>query len=454
MLDLAHSDVGQLKLVCEWLDLREILKDISVIGEQFAHDKGLTWTFEMQKNLPRVWGDGTRLRQVMLNLVTNAVKFTSCGEVGMTATAKDGFLTVGIHDTGLGISEDEQDLIFDEFRQSDRTTARGFGGLGLGLAICKRLVEMHGGEIGVYSSGEEGEGSTFYFTLPTKERPVALAPGGIPLIDYLTKPIGTAELAETLTAQGLLDKDGKNGAEKKILIVDDEPGILNLHTRIVQAQSPDYQVLQARSGLEALKIIREERPDLVLLDLMMPEVDGYAVLDAMRSEELSRDTPVIVLTGQALTDEDMVRLNVTAASVLGKGMFSVEETLNHINSALSHKRRVGPDAQRIVLKAMAYIHANYPEPISRKDVAEYVGLSERHLNRCFMQEIGISPMTYLNRFRVRQAKQLLQSGEKGITEIALDVGFTSSAYFTRVFREEVGVSPRTYLKGRCSELNV
>jgi AraC-like DNA-binding protein len=99
---------------------------------------------------------------------------------------------------------------------------------------------------------------------------------------------------------------------------------------------------------------------------------------------------------------------------------------------------------------MAYIHAFYAEPISRSDVAAHVGLSERHLTRCFHQEVGLTPITYLNRYRVKRAKALLDAGEKGITEIAVEVGFSSSSYFTRVFRDEVGVSPRDYLRNRSA----
>jgi AraC-like DNA-binding protein len=134
-------------------------------------------------------------------------------------------------------------------------------------------------------------------------------------------------------------------------------------------------------------------------------------------------------------------------------MFSVEETLSHLANALAHKRKPGSESQRIALKAMAYIHTNYAEQISRSDVAAHVGLSERHLTRCFHQEVGMTPITYLNRYRVKQAKALLDRGEKGITEIAVEVGFTSSSYFTRVFREEVGVSPRAYLQSRCVDRN-
>jgi AraC-like DNA-binding protein len=145
----------------------------------------------------------------------------------------------------------------------------------------------------------------------------------------------------------------------------------------------------------------------------------------------------------------MARLNTGVASVLGKGMFRIEEVMVHLENALGNRRASGSEAQRTVLKAMAYIHMHYPEPVSRRDIADHVGLSERHLTRCFHQEVGITPITYLNRYRVRQAKTLLDTGNKGITEIALEVGFSSPSYFSRVFREQVGLSPRAYLSSRC-----
>jgi AraC-like DNA-binding protein len=195
-------------------------------------------------------------------------------------------------------------------------------------------------------------------------------------------------------------------------------------------------------------MIHQEQLALVLLDLMMPVMDGFTVLEEMRKNESTRNIPVVVITGQSLTQEDMARLNSGVASVLGKGVFKVEETLQHLADALAHKRKAGSEAQQIALKAMAFIHSFYAEPISRGDVAAHVGLSERHLTRCFHQEVGLTPITYLNRYRVKQARRLLDAGQKGITEIAGEVGFSSSSYFTRVFRDEMGISPREYLRNR------
>jgi signal transduction histidine kinase/AraC-like DNA-binding protein len=539
VLDLASSDAGELRLAKEVVDLSEALRLVAETGRQLAQRKGLQWEAHLPQCGPYVWGDRTRLRQVALNLINNAVKFTGQGEVRLELETAPDSVTVAVCDTGLGIPPEEQAFIFDEFRRSERSVARGYGGLGLGLAISRRLVEMHGGEIGLRSSGEEGVGSTFYFSLPTVQ-PLALEaqrstvpslteesvlvlthragsgerlqqhltergfdaqttfvdgapdwlsrlamspPGAIVIdvsstphqgwsvlkslkghpktqslpillcslspnggsvlaLDYLTKPIELTALTRALDQHWLglgVDRDLKT-----ILVVDDDPDTLEMHARIVQAQSPSHRVLKARNGLEALDILKQESIDLVLLDLMMPGLDGFGVLEAMRAQEPTRDIPVIVLTGQVLTERDMGRLNQGVATVLCKGVFTLKETLTHVNAALERNRELSEQAQRLVRQAMAYIHEHYAEAISRTELAEHVALSEDYLTACFRKELGVTPINYINRFRVNQAQELLLGTDKTVTEIALDVGFSDSGYFSRVFRREVGLSPTDY----------
>jgi len=550
VLDLARSEVGQLRLTSEPLDMAEVLAPITLIARQLAREKGLVWRAEIPDGLPKVYGDRTRLRQVALNLVSNAVKFTDRGEVALLVSVEGSRLIITVQDTGLGIPLDEQVAIFDEFRQSERTTARGYGGLGLGLAICKRLVEMHGGEISAQSSGVEGGGSKFVIALPrmrglgaqgaaipgeaallpraqpkvsllvhdaasgemltahlnhlglqavthiivdggsygsalfatppdlvildqevtalhgweilttlkrtpeTERTPVLFYAldetgdnGTFLVADYMTKPIQNSQLTELLMGQGWLGDAGDPPAGKKILVVDDDPDTLEVNTRIVQAQSPHYQVLQARNGLEALDLIRREHPDLVLLDLMMPELDGFGVLEAMREEEASRHIPIVVLTAQVLTEEDIARLNCGMVSVLGKGLFTVEEMLQRLENVLAHRHRLVSERRQLVLGAMAYIHSHYMYPISRSDIADHVSVSARHLTRSFKQELGITLISYLNRYRIKQAKTLLEQGDMGITEVAMSVGFSTGGYFARVFRQETGMSPSAYQRG-------
>jgi len=401
-------------------------------------------------------------------------------------------------------------------------------------------VEMHGGHIAVRSSGEEGSGSTFYFTLPimageaeTDKKPeitplnqsvLLLAersgngeqlgkylsrqgfdvetawidtntdrlsrwlespPGAVVLeqgtatrqgwdilqllkdnpatqdvpvlfysldseqnsgsvleLNYMTKPMNKSELLRALDRHVV--KDNAERREKTVLVVDDDPGTLDMHARIVAMWSEECRILKARNGKEALAIIQDSRPDLVLLDLMMPELDGFGVLEAMRSDERTRDIPVLVLTGQALTLEEMAKLNRGVTNVLGKGLFSMEETLYHVEAALARSKTLGNETQRIVRKAIAYLYEHYMESISLDDAARYVGMSKEYLARCFHQEMGVTLVTYLNRYRVKQAKAFLDEGERSLTEVALEIGFSSNTYFSRVFKQEVGMSPSEY----------
>jgi signal transduction histidine kinase/DNA-binding LacI/PurR family transcriptional regulator/AraC-like DNA-binding protein len=540
VLDMASSDAGQLRLTWDYVDLGQVLRAVAETGRQMAADKGLAWRTDLPDSGPWVWGDAMRLRQVALNLVSNAVKFTERGEVSVVLTTGPQTVTVAVRDTGLGIPPAEQQAIFDEFRRSERSVTRGYRGLGLGLAICQRLIALHDGTMEVESSGVEGMGSSFHFTLPTvalptaararPAPPAALAPsvlvlvppegsssghlrshleqrgfrvqverladarawlarlsvdpplsvvldvgvasdygwnafkaikdnaslrnipvvfyaaerdsGAVMTFDYLTKPVEMAELTRALDQRWLTAEAGQS--TRTFLIVDDDPDTLNMYERIVQAHAPDSRVLRAHNGRVALEVLEQTPVDLVLLDLMMPEMDGFALLEAMRARAAMRDIPVIVVTGQVLTETQMARLNQGVAAVLSKGLFGLDETLEMLDAALERQQKLSSEAQRLVRKAMAYIHENYQQPLSRQDLARHVGMSDDYLTFCFRQELGLTPIAYLNRYRVTRAKQLLKETSKSITEIALDVGFSDSGYFSRVFRKEAGMSPDAF----------
>jgi signal transduction histidine kinase/DNA-binding LacI/PurR family transcriptional regulator/CheY-like chemotaxis protein len=536
VIDLATNDAGQLRLNNELVDLGKTLRIAAESGRQLAADKGLEWEALMPETGPWVWGDGTRLRQIALNLINNAIKFTERGCVKLQIEDCGESVIVSVHDTGLGISTEEREMIFNEFHQSERSVSKGYGGLGLGLAICKRLVEMQGGEIGVHSSNDEGAGSTFYFRLPTISPPgnqeqtlefptptqnvlvltdhprtskrlcnhliergvhvqielmrnfeglnsqfESLRPDaiildvssnsalvwealkairsnqrtkGIPVffytknkiasqeIDYLTKPVEISELTQALDQQWLM-RDTQSTI-RTILVVDDEPNTLDLHARIVQSHSPANRILTAHNGHEALEVLQHEVVDLLLLDLQMPEIDGFAVLKRMREKESTRKIPVIVITGKVLTEADMVHLNQGVTAVLGKGLFNIDETVAHIQGALERKQRLGGEAQRLIRSAMAYLHEHFSEPITRSDLARHAGITEDYLTFCFRQEFGTTPIEYLQRYRINQAKRLLKDSQDTITKIAMDVGFSDSGYFSRIFRRETGMSPEVF----------
>jgi DNA-binding response OmpR family regulator len=509
------------------------------IGEEMAREKGLAWNMQFPARGPWVMGDRTRLRQVMLNLISNAVKFTSTGQVHLDVSVMDNAVIVSVSDTGIGISANELSTVFDEFYRSQNAIESGYGGLGLGLAISKQLIEQHGGIISVQSPGKLGCGSTFSFSLPilseanaTTELLSSTIAGNLVVI-LVEGESSTNDVSSYLTAHGFnvklcsvdkdsqwlskiivsmpsaiileehlagrdgwsimgmlkrqpstenipvlaysLDRDHNHGQllelnylhkplqpdqltrelenlalpkdkSQTVLVVDDDPNILEMHSRLIEQTG--CCAITARNGREALACIEKQTPDLILLDLMMPEMDGFAVLEELRARETKREIPVIILTARLLSDADLERCNHGVASILGKGLFSAEETLRHVEAALSRQHTLNRTTQQLIRKAMAYIDARYAEPITREEIADHIGISADYLTDCFRQELGITPITYIRRYRIRQACELLRNTNQSITQVALAVGFSDSAHFTRTFQREMKVTPRAYRRDR------
>jgi AraC-like DNA-binding protein len=255
-------------------------------------------------------------------------------------------------------------------------------------------------------------------------------------LNHRFKPLLPDQLAVELERLGTI------AAPRTALVVDDDPGTLDLHCRLVEQTG--CRTIRARDGREALLLLDQTRPDLILLDLMMPEVDGFTVLEAVRERESTRDVPVIILTARVLDEENVERLNRGVAAILSKGLFSSTETLQRIEAALTRHNTLGGATQRLVRRAMGFIHAHYAQPLTREQIAGRVGISPDYLTDCFRQELGVTPIAYLNRYRIRQARDLLEKTDLKVTQVALAVGFSESAHFTRTFQREVGLTPRAY----------
>ncbi len=451
VLDLASSEAGQLRLHQEPLDLVQELNAVAQIGAEMARGKNLRWRaqFSFSNALVRVLGDRTRVRQIILNLISNAVKFTARGMIALDARVDDDTVTIAVSDTGIGILREEQTKLFREFQRAERTVNAGYGGMGLGLAISKHLVEQHGGAIGVRSPGDLGNGSTFYFTLP-RVRITEITNAENDLLAFsLDDSLQPATDEFKPFTSALLDNFLPPLADvppRLVLVVDDDPDILAFHSRLVTQQG--HRAIHARNGREALDLLETTRPSLVLLDLMMPELDGFHVLDALRARETTRDIPVIVLTARSLDETEIEKLNRGVAAIMAKGLFRASETVKHIQAVLERQHALGNPTQRLVRRAMGFLHAHYAEPLTREQIAAHVNISPDYLTDCFRQEVGVTPMVYLNRYRLKQARDLLENSDTKITQIALAVGFSESAHFTRMFQREVGVSPKEWRKGK------
>jgi signal transduction histidine kinase/DNA-binding response OmpR family regulator len=262
VLDLAKIEAGKMDITLAETRLPEIITGVMSTAAGLVRDKPIRLLQRVPEDLPSVRADAIRVRQVLLNLLSNAAKFTEEGEIIVWAAAEarsDGTsqVRVSVTDTGPGISAEDQTKLFQAFSQVDDSPTRKTGGSGLGLSISQQLVQLQGGRIGVESS--PGQGSTFFFTLPV----------------YEPESTGTA------------------GTERKVVLaVDDDPQVIKLYQRSLESQG--YQVLGVTDATRAEQMARERKPFAITLDIMMPGVDGWQVLTALKQNEKTRDIPVII----------------------------------------------------------------------------------------------------------------------------------------------------------------
>lgn len=284
ILDYSKIEAGRFSIEEADMDLREVVEDVVALLRGSAVAKGIELSLNWDPLAPQyVRGDSTRIRQVLMNLVGNAVKFTSEGkvtvEVGYRGDRDNARLVrIAVTDTGIGISPEAAERLFRPYSQGDSTMTRKFGGTGLGLAISKQLVRLMGGEIGVQS--ELGKGSTFWFSIPF---PLASKPVAPRAINSLQIP--------------------ESARRARILLVEDNPINAKITTRLLEKMG--HEILTALNGVEACKMFVPGRFDLILMDVMMPEMDGLQATREIRRLEASskRRTPIIALTASAMESD-------------------------------------------------------------------------------------------------------------------------------------------------------
>jgi signal transduction histidine kinase/CheY-like chemotaxis protein len=438
VLDLSKIEAGKLELSPETVNLAPLLEDVIGTARQLAEQNKNRLVLEARENLGQLTVDPMRLRQILLNLLSNACKFTKQGVVALRVKrVVDGrnWIEIAVADTGIGMTPEQQAKLFEEFTQADSSTARQYGGTGLGLAITRKLARMMGGDVTVAS--EPGKGSVFTVRLPgsadslpssstgsdgrrspTADRVLvidddatareliadhlkaegfsaATAAGGveglklakelrptaitldvmmpdldgwsvlaalrqdpelaeIPVImitivdehrrgialgaaGYLTKPIDREQLHR------LVSRFRAPVPPTRVLVVEDD-GVQRERMR-GWLEGPQWTVQEAANGREALDRLKEDKPDVILLDLMMPEMDGFAVVAALQKEAGWRDIPVIVITSLDLDAKDRARLNSGVQSVLVKERFRPADLVERIRQLMHSKPPVGREME-------------------------------------------------------------------------------------------------------------
>ena len=536
LLDLSRAEINELVLYTEAVSPYKLIREAfeSLAGAP-GNDPAVTWQLELPEYLPALKADPLRLRQILLNLLSNARKFTRTGEIVLGVEVSLPHLHLWVKDTGDGIPAEMQERIFEPFVTAENATQRREG-IGLGLTITRRLVALHGGSLTLES--QAGRGSTFHIYLPLPSlsdeslpvnlsmngEPVALLishnvqtspalldlcarqglkahilttnssleetlkqvqprvvawdtthaiPGDWALIQKLRShpqicqlpfllygsPAGTEGLAAAgltnvllkpvhgQTLLNLINSLQPERASGTILIVDDDPGARTMYQSMLDSELPGFEVVSLAGGAAALDYLGRETPSLIILDLMMPDVDGFKVLEAVRSQPRTTAVPVLVLSGQVLSYEDARRLSYDRVLFQTKDVLTPAETAGRLQQALSGADLLPQPTSELVKQALAFIHQNYDRTFSLQEITQAVGVSKSYFSQIFRDEMGLSLWDYLNRFRVQKARELLRATSLPITEIALRVGFDDFSYFGRVFSKQCGCSPRAYRQG-------
>jgi signal transduction histidine kinase/CheY-like chemotaxis protein len=312
ILDIARIESGRVQLTLTEIDPGETCARALETVRPLAVERGL----ELKANyfdLPRISTDEDKLQQILINLLSNAVKFTNQGEIELAVEAVGDRVRFVVRDTGVGITPEVLPFIFDKFRQADGSSTRRFEGTGLGLAICRSLAEILGGEITVESL--VGRGSTFALTLPKNcpEPQEGTDAMSVTRSSPYTEPFQSPPVPSVARSEPPL-----------ILVVEDNP-VATLQIRTVMEEQ-GYVVQAVPSGAEALAALPLVRPDGIILDLMMPEVDGFQVLEQIRAMPATATIPVLVLTAKELTPEDRASLaNHHIRQLVQKGSLNREE---------------------------------------------------------------------------------------------------------------------------------
>jgi signal transduction histidine kinase/CheY-like chemotaxis protein len=280
ILDLSRIEAGREDIHLQYFSVRELAAEVVSMIEPQAREKGIDLLNRLGDDLPLVRSDFTKCRHILQNLVANAVKFTGQGHVELSSMTVDDNIEISVADTGIGIQADQIRYIFDEFRQADETTTKNYGGTGLGLSIAKKYAELLHSRITVESV--PGKGSTFILTLPMN----------------ITGPAADPQVTKHVDADNIPPGNGK-----RILVVEDNESAIIQLKDILTVQG--YTVRAAKNGREALDQIEKMLPDAVILDLMMPEVDGFEVLRKIRSVEKTAHLPVLILTAKHVTKEEL-----------------------------------------------------------------------------------------------------------------------------------------------------
>ena len=471
LLDLARIEAGSMRLHLQLFDLAEFLKELTLSFSPLAERDGITLLFDTPLPHLQVNLDKDKVEKIVTNLLSNAFKFTMRGgkiRVGLVMNeTSDGdhensfILTVS--DTGIGVPGELLPHIFDRFYQVDNTSTRSKEGTGIGLALVKELIELHGGRIGV--SSERGFGTTFTIHLPVSAQssPSSRHTRKLPTEDGSWSSAIELEKMALLASNGerpLSDeKQPKISHKGTVVIVDDNPDIRSLLTNHLSTQ---LQVLEASDGDVGLSLIRESRPDLVISDVMMPKIDGNVLCRMIKEDPALQHIPVILLTAKAEEEDRIAGLKGGADDYLTKPFSLRELEVRVTNLILSRQQLrdhysgllrvestdtvIPSEENEFMTNVLEAMNQRLGDSNFNTDwLASEMNMSRRQLERKVKALTQKTPAELMRQLRLDRAANILKARPGSIAEVAYAVGFKSPAHFSVAFKKSFGFTPSEHI---------
>lgn len=475
LLDLSKLETGKVKLNLQEGNLTKYIRSIVYSFCSLAESREIEYTFDLQSTPGEVWFDPDKLDKITTNLISNAFKFTPHkGRILITlryetkeATEEAYQLVLTVEDSGKGIPDDQRLKIFDRYYQINSSENNGPEGSGIGLALTKELVDVHRGFISVES--KIGKGTRFRVELPVSkthfsEEDLNTRPDEIHALDIIE-----GEYQEE-DREGILEKleeepIQKNEALPVILIVEDHKDLRNY---IKQHLSSWYQLHEAGNGKTGLKIAIDIIPDLVITDLMMPEMDGMEMCQRIKEDERTNHIPVIMLTARADQQSKLDGLKTGADNYLIKP-FDSEELKVRVKNLIDQRNKLQEkfssaffafngrgeikSADDLFLqKAVEIVNDHISDDKFTVEMfCSSLGMSNSQINRKLQAITGLTPSLFIRNLRLRQSLLLLEKGYDNIARIAFEVGFSDHSYYSKCFRELYSSSPTEYIIRRNSD---
>lgn len=456
LLDISKLEAGKMELNKKQNNIVAFLKNLVFAMESICEKRGITLNFISETDTIQAVYDPDKMEKIIMNLLSNALKFTNDkGKIVISiATKNNATIRITVSDNGIGIKPEAIPYIFNRFYQVDNSDTRTYEGTGIGLTLVKELIELHKGSVKVYRNEElsDTSGTTFVLEMPIGEINPTLSNEPIPK----TEPQLHVESIQKLITK----KSAKAELKKIVLVVED-----NWHIRafIKQQLHEKYKVIEASNGREGITKAQNTIPDIIISDVMMPEMDGYSMIKVLKNDEMTSHIPIVVVTGKS-TPEDKIEGLENGIDAFITKPFSIKELQLTLSNLMHQREQLRMKFQKnfktekkqltissvdelFLEKTIQHINDNIDNSnFSVELLAQKMCLSPSQLHRKIIALLDLAPGQLIRNIRLERSADLILQNAGNIAEICYQTGFNDQTYFSRAFKNQFGCSPSSYKK--------